>query len=246
MNLNRKQLPNFGRLKDFKVDNKALLQSLEESGMLDFDQYNDIDATENGRYSNFTVANSFNKRNFFTSDASLKGEEYRQLYLTDPEDIIKDAVVTEQATSMLSRQKRLFRGSSNYDPVADELNYGKRNERCNQAINELLDQFARYDKVTRVRLAWLRNNFSIKPHIDYDPSYIVRYHIPLITNEKCLFKINTKQQEFTAHFKDNGNVYFLNTGHIHWATNESDQDRLHLIVDVHGQNLLNEQMEELE
>jgi hypothetical protein len=245
MNLNRKQLPNFGRLKDFKVDNAALLQAMQATGLLDFNLYNDIDATQNGRYSNFTVANSFNKRNFFTSDASLKGEEYRQLYLTDPEDSIKDMIATEHSTTMLSRQKRLFSSKSNYDPVADELNYGKRNDRCNDAINELLDKFSAYDKVTRVRLAWLRNNFSIKPHIDYDPSYIVRYHIPLITNEKCLFKITTKNQEFTTHFKDNGDVYFLNTGHIHWATNESDQDRLHLIVDVHGQNLLSEQMEEV-
>ena len=216
----------------------VLLDALRNNNLLDFEVYNDIDVSKNGRYSNFTVTNSFNKRSFFTEDKSLAGEEYRQLYLTDPEDNIANAVVQEKESTTLSRTRRLDPSHKDYDPVADELNYGKRNNYCIPEINALLDQFSQYDKVTRVRLALLRKHFSIKPHIDYDPSYIVRYHVPLITNEQCKLSCRVKGEDYSAHFKPDGSVYFLNAGHLHWASNDSDYDRLHLIVDVHGQNLL--------
>jgi len=89
--------------------------------------------------------------------------------------------------------------------------------------------------LARVRLAYLSPNFSLKPHVDYDPSYITRYHIPLLTNEDCLMCVKVKGVEKNIHFPADGNVYFLNAGHIHWAENNSNEGRIHLIVDTKNQ-----------
>ena len=37
------------------------------------------------------------------------------------------------------------------------------------------------------------------------------------------------------HFPANGQVYFLNTGLKHWAENNSNENRIHLIVDTKNQ-----------
>ena len=85
-------------------------------------------------------------------------------------------------------------------------------------------------------------NFKIAPHIDHDPSYITRYHMPLVTNEKCTMHILRSQYgvqiEEQAHMPASGHIYFTNVGFKHWAENRSDQARLHLIIDVYGQKEL--------
>lgn len=241
--LNRKQLPNFGILKDFEVNNLEIIQDLKNNQLLDHDVFNDINVSKKGLYSNFTITNSYCKKSFFTEDESLNGEQYKQLYFTGPNDSIAGLESNEKFTGIKYRTTRLDPDHKSYDPVADELNYGKRRDICSDYINKLLDRFSRHDKVTRVRLAWLKAGFSIKPHIDYDPSYIVRYHIPIITNDKCKLNCIVNNKTHNIHFKADGNVYFLNAGLKHWATNESQYDRIHLIVDVHGQNLLQQLVE---
>lgn len=237
--LNRKQLPNFGVVKNRQLDITALKSSLDGNNLLDSDQYNDINVGKNGKYSNFTITNSYCKTSFFSEDYSLNGEKYCQLYFTDPIKEIQNLKSTDKKTDIVYRTKRLKPEHPDYDPIADELNYGERNERCIPEIHVLLDWFSSYDRVTRVRLACLKNNYSIRPHIDYDPEYIVRYHIPLITNDQCHLNTIRNGIEYQTHFPADGRIYFLNTGFKHWASNNSNVDRIHLIVDVNGQNLLN-------
>jgi aspartyl/asparaginyl beta-hydroxylase (cupin superfamily) len=45
-------------------------------------------------------------------------------------------------------------------------------------------------------------------------------------------------QIYKRHLPVDGRVYFFNTGIKHRVTNDSDQDRVHLIIDVHGQDEL--------
>jgi hypothetical protein len=51
-------------------------------------------------------------------------------------------------------------------------------------------------------------------------------------------KINGIEKTHSTNFPADGRVYFLNTGMKHWAVNSSDNPRLHLIIDVHGQEEL--------
>lgn len=54
-----------------------------------------------------------------------------------------------------------------------------------------------------------------------------RYHIPLITNEKSLFK----NGETTIHM-NLGECWEINKANMHSVTNNGDEDRVHLIVDM--------------
>jgi len=235
---NRKQLPNFGYLKNFSVDSSSIVAHLQEKNLLDYSKYTDIKVSANSKHKNFVIANEFSKSNFFTEDntQALEGESYVQLYLTDFDETKSSNKVKLTKTSILSRTKRLNPKSKYYLPEADELNYGIRNDLVTDVFSKILNMFS--SKITRVRLACLKRNFSIKPHVDYDPSYIVRYHIPLITNEQCMLHIVRNKVQYDIHLPNDGKIYFINTGHLHWASNDSDNERLHLIVDVHGQNEL--------
>lgn len=232
----RKQLPNFGYLSNMRLNITSLLEHLQVNNMLNSSIYNDIKVSSNSAHKDFVIANEFSKNNFFKEHtaADLEGEKYVQLYLTDFDKSKKSKTeITTKPTTIFSRTKRLNRNHPAYLPESDELNYGIRNHYVSGILSDILDSF--YSKVTRVRLAYLKSNFSIKPHVDYDPSYIVRYHVPIITNTDCRIHIQIKDCEYSTHFPADGRVFFLNAGHLHWASNNSNVDRLHLIIDVHGQ-----------
>jgi aspartyl/asparaginyl beta-hydroxylase (cupin superfamily) len=78
--------------------------------------------------------------------------------------------------------------------------------------------------------------FTIKPHVDYDPSYITRYHVPVFTNDQVVFGGQTKNGNISYTMPADGSVYFFNSGMVHWVSNNSDVPRLHLIVDTNGQD----------
>jgi aspartyl/asparaginyl beta-hydroxylase (cupin superfamily) len=101
-------------------------------------------------------------------------------------------------------------------------------------FEEIINMFD--SPVCRVRLAVLMPGFTIKPHVDYDPSYIVRYHIPIFTSEQVLFGGRIKDEVREYHMPADGGVYFFNSGYLHWVGNNSTEPRLHLIVDTNGQD----------
>jgi hypothetical protein len=235
---NRKQLPCFGYLNDKRIDIDQVLTHLESQGLLNWDRYSDIKYSANSKHQAFVVANEFCKDNFFKEpDAPMmEGEQYRQLYLTDFDETKASGKVQLHNTNIFERTKRLDPADPRYLAEADELNYGVRNNLVAGPLAAILDQFT--SKITRVRLAYLSKNFEIAPHVDYDPSYIVRYHIPLITNNKVKMFMQRGDSVIEQHLPADGRVYFFNSGLKHWVRNDSDQSRLHLIVDVHGQQEL--------
>ncbi len=234
---NRKQLPNFGVLKDYKVNIDQLLQFCFKNNYFDTELYNDINVSSNSFMKDFVVANSFSKENFFkdSNEDFLESQLYKQRYLTeiDTANVSQD-INADKETTIFSRTKRLRKNSNKYNPKADEYNYGKRNELVVGEIEKVLNMFK--GELARVRFAYLAPNFSLKPHVDYDPSYITRFHIPLITNKKCLMGVKKRNEEYRVHFPADGRVYFLNAGHIHWAENNSTVNRIHLIVDTKNQD----------
>jgi hypothetical protein len=237
--LTRKELPPFGVLENKKFDIEKIISHCQIKNLLDEKIYNDIQVSSKSNHEKFVRLNSFNKMSFFTEkEASfLEGDLYRQLYLTDLKPELQNLPVnTEKNNFPGSRFRRLDPNNKNYDPLVDELNYTHRNELVNGVFEEILDSFK--DTVTRVRLSFLAPNFEIKPHVDHDPSYIVRYHIPIITDLDCYMNVHANKTDYKCHFPADGRVYFLNTGLKHWASNKSSIWRLHLIVDVHGQEEL--------
>lgn len=233
---NRKQLCEFGYLSNIQININELLDYCRQQGLLNFDRYNDIKASANSSYKDFVVANEFCKDSFFKESEApmMEGEKYKQLYLTELDPSKRTGNVKFKYTNIFERTKRLDPNDPRYVPEADERNYGVRNELVKGPIADLLDKFS--SPLARVRLAYLAPHFSIKPHVDYDPSYVVRYHVPLITNEKCTLSVIRGEETKVAHFPADGRVYFLNAGLKHWASNDSDQGRLHLVIDVQQQD----------
>jgi len=240
----RKSLPRFGVLRGYTVDVQSIVNHLKEEGLLDWNKYNDIKVSANSAHKDFVVSNEFCKDNFFIEEGAqmMEGEFYRQLYLTDFDESKRSGKVSLQQTNIFKRTRRLDPTKSDYLPEADELNYGVRNHYVKGPLTALLDMFEA--KITRVRLAFLKDNFEIKPHVDYDPSYIVRFHIPLITNEKVKCFMLRGEDQASVYLPADGRVYFFNSGLKHWVKNEGEEWRLHLIVDVHGQQDL-QNLEEL-
>ena len=241
---NRKQLPNFGVLNNYKVDIEQLLKFCFKNNYFDTDLYNDINVSSNSFMKGFVIANEFCRESFFkdSSEDYLESQVYKQRYLTElhdndltkaRQDYVQENHVPIKSTIM-SRTRRLDSSSKTYKPEADERNYGKKNELVIGEVEKVLNMFK--GKLARVRFAYLAPNFSLKPHIDYDPSYITRFHIPLITNKKCLMGVKKNNVEYRTHFPADGRVYFLNAGQIHWAENNSNVNRIHLIVDTQNQD----------
>lgn len=236
--LNRKQLPCVGYISNKSFDINAIVKHLEENNLLDWDRYTDIKYSAASNHQAFVVSNEFCKTNFFTETEAdnMEGELYRQLYLTDFDKSKTSDKVNLHNTNIFERTKRLNPINSRYLPEADELNYGVRNELVQGILADILDSFE--SKITRVRLAYLSPGFEIKPHVDYDPSYIVRYHLPLITNEDVIMGFERQGKTLTYQLPANGKLYFFNSGIKHWVKNNSNIGRLHLIIDVHGQTEL--------
>lgn len=80
----------------------------------------------------------------------------------------------------------------------------------------------------RVLLVKLKSNTSIAPHIDNGESLVKckRTHIPIITNENVEFTIGGE----TKYLKQ-GEIWEINNTEEHSVVNNSDEDRIHLIVD---------------
>lgn len=231
----RKELPLVAKLNNIKVDIDVVLKHCAEQGLLDDSKYGDIKYSSNSSHQRFLISNEFCKTNFFTEIGAplMEGEQYKQLYLTDFDETKASNRVELHGTNIFERTKRLNPDDPRYLPEADERNYGVRNQYATGPFKDILDSFS--GQITRVRLAYLKAGFTIRPHVDYDPSYITRFHIPLITNPKIKMGFHRDGIDHEFYLPADGTVYFFNSGVKHWVKNESDQDRIHLIIDTHGQ-----------
>ena len=73
--------------------------------------------------------------------------------------------------------------------------------------NKILDTFK--SPITRTRFAYLAPNYEIKPHIDYNTTYSIRVHIPIITNEESyLCAYDTSGNIIEQHCPAGGSVGF--------------------------------------
>lgn len=84
-------------------------------------------------------------------------------------------------------------------------------------IEEIINRYQLY----RTRWMWINPFSCYSIHLDFSP----RVHIPIITNQDCLFLFPPNQ---TFHL-ETGNVYKVDTTKKHTFINCSEQPRLHLI-----------------
>lgn len=83
--------------------------------------------------------------------------------------------------------------------------------------------------VVRIILIKLRANSRIRRHTDAHKILIEshRCHIPIITNNNVIFGIGDNEYNLKE-----GIIYEVNNTINHYVINNSDQDRIHLLIDV--------------
>jgi hypothetical protein len=228
----RKELPPFLSLKR-KININEVIKYLEANNYLEYSNYTDIKKSSESHYKNFLVGNSYSKNAFFLEKdgEKLEGELYKQLYITSYK--YNQNYLNESDTSVKTRLRRIQKDKLIYVPELDEHNYGAPTKHYTGIIEKILSEFI--SPLTRVRLAVLMPGMTIKKHRDYDPSYICRYHIPIITNNAVEFGMEIDKKDIIFHMKNDGSIYFFNSGLPHWVSNKGESPRLHLIVDTNGQ-----------
>jgi hypothetical protein len=248
----RQHLPLMAKL-NFKVDIDKLLKEFYEFGYDNFDMYNGLS------YGNNTEDGLVVRRvllEYFLTDEEKEarkdklvadgGEAYKMLCLTefngDPEKHNKNLAQQLEGTNLSPQQfaRRMEKISDpshpNYTPIADEKLYDKRNEFCKGYVDEVLNMIEEnIGHVARTRYAVLKAGEEIKPHLDINTDKAVRIHIPLITHENAVIGTKGKKRTYEMHLPADGSVWFLNQGYEHWVKNDSDVDRVHLVVVVTGQ-----------
>jgi hypothetical protein len=105
----------------------------------------------------------------------------------------------------------------------------------NQIYN-LLEQHAA-GRVVHSEIISMNPKSRIRTHKDIgDALYLLRrFHIPLKTNDQTFFTVEEEQ-----FFLQEGAAYELNNSKYHSVRNNSDDSRIHLIIDVLPSKYINE------
>jgi len=117
-----------------------------------------------------------------------------------------------------------------YFDIAHSLEYNKPTQAYVGALKELIEQIASFGlNPTRVRITCLKAGCKSLVHRDGgDDEYIARLHIPLWTNEKCVFICEGQNLHMEA-----GKAHLIMASKWHQIRNDSDEDRYHILMDVY-------------
>lgn len=232
--LDRKQLPPFLKL-PYQFDINKILVEFEK--FRDLDLYDDLNPSNPksayGDFYNSSTKLEHLKKFINEKEQAIYGSEfYKQLSLTEYDGNITNRFVSEDNTVGTYR-KSTITDDEKYDPVLDERRYTKRKGICTGYWNDILDTFKA--PVTRTRFAYMAPGHKIKPHIDYNTTYSIRVHIPIITNKAAFMFVKNKDGVHKMHMPADGSVWFLNTGMTHWVENNGNDGRVHLVISLNGQ-----------
>jgi hypothetical protein len=106
-----------------------------------------------------------------------------------------------------------------------------------QVINDILAKIP--STFERVRFMKIKANSSIGKHSDkidkdfgLEDGNIVRFHVPIRTNDQVEF-CYWKGKEKSVNYLEEGHYYYLDARAPHAVINNSDVDRIHLVIDVY-------------
>lgn len=119
----------------------------------------------------------------------------------------------------------------------DERFYRKPIDGIPEHTASVMKAFAPF--VHRTRYTKLDAGQRIDEHVDYDTKYSVRLMMAIETNDSCTNSWRMADGSVqTVHIPADGSIWFINQGLPHWAANDGDNDRVHLILSVDSQQVL--------
>ena len=163
-------------------------------------------------------------------DLNWQETSYQQLSLTEYDETFSLDQRTEKSGSVWDNRV------AKKDPKADERWFRQIKQDVPNSLKELNKIFG--NKIHRTRFAKLAPSSVVKPHIDYDTLYGVRLHIAFETNDLCYNGGWDKDgNEVRQHIPADGSVWFINPGVKHYANNDGNTVRSHLILSLDSQDI---------
>ena len=159
-----------------------------------------------------------------------KGEDWTAIsfhgYGKDPLDILKPGVLK----SSVKIDTKLQYTTLNDEPVM-------------KPINEILEKLpCIYERVRFMKLVAGKviGKHSDKIDKDIESGNIVRIHVPIRTNEDVIFTLyeNARDKIGNEHNLKTGHFYYTDVSKPHAVRNNSNIDRIHLVVDCHANSAL--------
>ena len=159
-----------------------------------------------------------------------KGEDWTAIsfhgYGKDPLDILKPGVLK----SSVKVDTKLQYTTLNDEPVM-------------KPINEILEKLpCTYERVRFMKLVAGKviGKHSDKIDKDIESGNIVRIHVPIRTNEDVIFTLyeNARDKAGNEHNLKTGHFYYTDVSKPHAVRNNSNIDRIHLVVDCHANSAL--------
>ena len=159
-----------------------------------------------------------------------KGEDWTAIsfhgYGKDPLDILKPGVLK----SSVKVDTKLQYTTLNDEPVM-------------KPINEILEKLpCTYERVRFMKLVEGKviGKHSDKIDKDIESGNIVRIHVPIRTNEDVIFTLyeNARDKIGNEHNLKTGHFYYTDVSKPHAVRNNSNIDRIHLVVDCHANSAL--------
>ena len=180
-----------------------------EPSLLDFDGVlNYIDNTEFSK-----VKTKYSKGDDWTA-ISLRG------YGPEPLDILKPNVLKSGVKEEVKLQNTSLLQRSGF-----------------QVINDILTKIP--STFERVRFMKIKANSGIGKHSDridkdfgLEDGNIIRIHVPIRTNDQVEFCL-WEGKEKLVNYLEEGHYYYVDVRAPHAVTNNSDVDRIHLVIDVY-------------
>ena len=129
----------------------------------------------------------------------------------------------------------LFRFTTDTNRVFDYSDHPVLWDGWKDVLLPIMEQAAKYLGYTdyrfpRVMFARVPAGGDISGHYDGEAShYIHKIHVPLLTNERVLFRVGRKEMHLPA-----GEIYEVNNKRIHAVTNGGSTDRIHLIFECYN------------
>ena len=159
-----------------------------------------------------------------------KGEDWTAIsfhgYGKDPLDILKPGILK----SSVKVDTKLQYTTLNDEPVM-------------KPINEILEKLpCTYERVRFMKLVAGKviGKHSDKIDKDIESGNIVRIHVPIRTNEDVIFTLyeNARDKIGNEHNLKTGHFYYTDVSKPHAVRNNSNIDRIHLVVDCHANSAL--------
>ncbi len=114
-----------------------------------------------------------------------------------------------------------------YNPTSHRI-YSKFETELKPILDTIAENFKHNGFVVRMILAKLKGNSSIPVHTDSGYSLLKchRIHIPIVSNDQSFFMVGGERKVMRE-----GEMWEINNATLHAVDNQSDEDRIHLIID---------------